>query len=114
MHRLGSRVIITSDSLEQKLPLGASAYIIAFDKNPDTVFDYVIRIPHLAKNVLVTRHDLSSEADWLRREAERVQRAMLIDYALATRNRDLFHQLTKPQPAFKPLRDRENGGKDQY
>lgn len=95
MHRLGSRVVITSDSLEQRLPIGAVAYIIAIDKNPDTVFDYVIRIPHLAKNFLVSRHDLTTEADWLHHEAERVQRAMLIDYALATRNRSLFDRLTK-------------------
>jgi hypothetical protein len=94
MHRLGSRVVIFSDSLEQRLPIGAVAYVIAFDKNPDTVFDYIVRIPHLAKNVLVSRHDLISEAEWLHHEAERVQRALLIDYALATRNRALFDRLT--------------------
>ena len=98
MHRLGGRVIITSDSLEQKLPIGAYAYIIAVDKNPDTVFDYIVRIPHLAKNVLVTRHDITRESDWLHTEAERVERAMLIDYALATRNRALFDRLTKFHP----------------
>ena len=96
MHILGSRVIIISDTLEQKLPVGAYAYVIAVDKNPDTVFDYIVRIPQLAKNVLVTRHDLIAESDWLHHESERVQRAMLIDYALATRNRDLFDRMTKP------------------
>jgi hypothetical protein len=98
MHPLGSRVVIISDSLEQRLPIGATAYIIAIDRNPDTVFDYIVRIPHLSKNVLVTRQDLSTESDWLHREAERVQRDMLIDYALASRNRALFDRLTKPQP----------------
>lgn len=96
MYRLGSKVIIVDDSVEQKLPINEYGYIIAHEKNPDNVFDYVVRLPKLNRNVYVSELDIMLEQEVLEIEAERVQRESLIDFALATNNRELFNQIMNP------------------
>jgi hypothetical protein len=93
MLRLGQKVIITGDSLEMNLPVGSYGYIIAYDKNPDNVFDYVIRVPKMGRHYYVTAADIELEEELLRKEAERVEREALIDFALATRNEELFTRI---------------------
>ena len=44
MLKLGEKAVIVADQYEQNLPVGEYGYIIAYDRNPDNVFDYVIRI----------------------------------------------------------------------
>lgn len=67
--------------------------MIAYDRNPDNAFDYVIRVPQVNRNYFVPTGDVEPEALILRQEAERVEREALIDYALATHNERLFRQL---------------------
>lgn len=93
MLRLGKKVMIVADSFEQNLPVGEYGYIIAYERNSDNAFDYVIRIPKLNKNVYVPASDIELEQTMLEREAERVQKEALIDYALATNNKALFEQI---------------------
>ena len=93
MLRLGERVTIVADAFEQNLPIGQHAYIIAYDRNQDNVFDYVIRIPYLNRNFFVPACDIELEAVLLKQEAERIEREALIDFALSTYNEKLFHQL---------------------
>ena len=50
MLRLGEKITIVADAFEQNLPIGQYGYIIAYDRNPDNAFDYVIRIPSLNRN----------------------------------------------------------------
>ena len=91
--KLGQRVIVTADVLEQHLPIGEHGYVIAFERNPDTVFEFVVRIPKMNKHFGVTRHDIEAEVAILRREAEQVANDALIDFALATRNQQLFQRV---------------------
>ncbi|GIQ71011.1 ATPase [Xylanibacillus composti] len=93
MFRLGKRVIIVADTFEQKLPVGEYGYIIAYDRNNDNAFDYVVRIPKLNRNVYVPASDLELEEVLQKQEAERVEREALIDFALATRNEALFRYI---------------------
>lgn len=93
MIRLGQRVIVTGDKFEQGLPVGEHGYIIAYDRNPDNAFDYVVRIPSINKNVFVPKDDVELEETLLKQEADRIEREALIDYALATRNEALFKRL---------------------
>mgnify|MGYP000439327741 CR=1 FL=1 len=93
MFRLGKRVIIVADSFEQKLPVGEYGYVIAYDRNNDNAFDYVVRIPKLNRNVYVPASDLELEEELQKQEAERLEREALIDYALATRNEALFRYI---------------------
>ncbi|OGX61021.1 MAG: ATPase [Paenibacillus sp. RIFOXYA1_FULL_44_5] len=90
MFQLGEKVYIISDHLEQNLPVGDYAYIIAYDKNKDNVFDYVIRVPKMNKHFLVPASDIELEEELLRQEAERVEKEALLDYALASKNEALF------------------------
>lgn len=90
MLRLGQKVIVMSDSFEQNIPIGAYGYIIAYDRNADNAFDYVVRIPKINKNVFVPAADIELEETLLQQEAERIEREALIDYALATKNEELF------------------------
>lgn len=91
--RLGQRVVIVSDSLEQHLPVGDHAYVIAFERNGDTVFDFVIRIPRWNKNVGVPKADIEAEEVFIHREVDRLTDEALIDFALSTRNEELFRYL---------------------
>lgn len=93
MLRLGSKVVIVADSFEQNLPIWEYGYIIANDRNADNVFDYVVRVPKLNKNVYVPAKDLELEEVLLRQEADRIEREALIDFALSTRNELLFHRI---------------------
>jgi hypothetical protein len=93
MYKLGQRVIVVADHFEQNLPIGEYGYIIAYDRNADNAFDYVVRLPKVNKNVFVPASDIESEDVILKREAERVEREALIDYALATHNEELFRRI---------------------
>lgn len=93
MLQLGEKIIIVADAFEQNLPVGEYGYVIAYDRNPDNAFDYVIRVPQVNRNYFVPTGDVEPEALILRQEAERVEREALIDYALAIHNERLFRQL---------------------
>lgn len=93
MYKLGQRVIIVADHFEQNLPIGDYGYIIAYDRNADNAFDYVVRLPKVNKNVFVPAEDIELEEVLLKREAERVEREALIDFALATHNEELFRRI---------------------
>ncbi|ANA79446.1 hypothetical protein PVOR_29858 [Paenibacillus vortex V453] len=93
MLRLGEKITIVADAFEQNLPVGQYGYIIAYDRNPDNAFDYVIRIPSLNRNFFVPADDVELESIVLKQEAERVEREALIDFALSTYNEKLFRQV---------------------
>ncbi len=95
MYRLGERIIIVSDAFEQNLPVGQYGYVIAYDRNADNAFDYIIRIPKMNRNAYVPAADIELESTLLTLEAERVEREALIDFALATHNEELFRRIMK-------------------
>lgn len=98
MLRLGQKVVMVADSLEQNLPVGEYGYIIAYDRNTDSVFDYVVRVPKANKHFFVTALDIETEEKLLAEEADRVEKAALIDFALATRNEALFLRVLNGEP----------------
>lgn len=93
MLRLGQKVYIVADSFEQSLPIGEYGYVIAYDRNADNVFDYVVRVPKANKNYYVPSEDIELEEILLRQEADRIEREALIDFALATKNEELFRKV---------------------
>lgn len=93
MLRLGQKVIIIGDSFEQNLPVGEYGYIIAYDRNADNVFDYVVRVPKTNKHHFVPSQDVELEEVLLAQEADRIEREALIDFALATKNEELFRRI---------------------
>lgn len=93
MLRLGEKIIIVADAFEQGLPIGDYGYLIAYDRNPDNAFDYVIRVPQANRNFYVPAEDIEAEEALLAFEAERATHEALIDYALSTHNEKLFHHL---------------------
>ncbi|MFC8686430.1 ATPase [Brevibacillus porteri] len=93
MFKLGQRVVIVADSFEQGLPLGEYGYLIARDRNPDSAFSWVLRIPKIDKHIAVVEEDIALEEQLLEEEANRISHEALLDYALATRNEALFRQL---------------------
>lgn len=95
MLQLGSRVVIVADQYEQKLPIGEYGYIIAYDRNTDNVFDYVVRVPGTNRNIVVPHEDLELEETLIQLEVDRIERDALIDYALATYNEELFNRIMK-------------------
>lgn len=93
MLRLGQKVYIVGDSFEQNLPIGEYGYIIAYDRNADNVFDYVVRVPKANKHYFLPGADVELEEVLLQQEVDRVEREALIDYALATKNEELFRRI---------------------
>lgn len=90
MLQLGEKIVFVGDAFEQHLPVGEYGYVIAYDRNPDNAFDYVIRSPKTGRNYYVPAEDVESEAVLIEWEAERALQEALIDYALATHNEKLF------------------------
>jgi hypothetical protein len=93
MLQLGEKVYIVGDSIEQDLPIGDYGYIIAYDRNADNIFDYVIRIPRLNKQFYVPAEDIEPESVLLEEEVSRIEKEALIDFALATKNEELFYHI---------------------
>jgi hypothetical protein len=93
MLKLGTKVVFITDQFELGLPVGDYGYIIAYDKNADNVFDYVVRAPKANKHFFVNRKDIEQEEILLQLEAERIEKEALIDFALATRNEELFKRV---------------------
>ncbi|SHE14167.1 Uncharacterised protein [Chlamydia abortus] len=93
MLRLGQRICIVDDQLEQNLPIGEYGYIIAYDRNADNIFDYVIRVPKVNKHYFVPASDIELEEVLIQQEADRIEREALIDFALATKNEELFRRV---------------------
>lgn len=110
MLRLGEKVVIVADAFEQNLPVGEYGFIIAYDRNPDNVFDYVLRVPQVNRNFFVPSGDVDLEEVLLKQEAERVEREALIDYALATHNEKLFHHLMNGD--FQAVEEEEETAND--
>ncbi|WP_151737441.1 ATPase [Paenibacillus tengchongensis] len=110
MLRLGEKIVIVADAFEQSLPVGDYGYLIAYDRNPDNAFDYVIRVPQANRNFYVTAEDIEAEEQLLVVEAEKATHAALIDYALSTHNEKLFHQLMngEAEPAENEAVAKEN------
>jgi hypothetical protein len=99
---LGQKVIIVADSFEQNLTVGDHGYIIAYDRNVDNAFDYVVRIPKLNKHIFLPSADIELEEVLLSQEASRIEREALIDYALATNNAELFHRIMNGEEEIEP------------
>jgi hypothetical protein len=99
MLRLGQKVYIVSDSFEQNMPIGEYGYIIAYDRNSDNIFDYVVRVPKLNKHFFVPASDIEVEEVLLSLEADRIEREALIDFALATKNEELFYRIMNGETA---------------
>lgn len=93
MFKLGQRVIIVADSFEQGIPIGEYGYLIGRDRNPDSAFEWIVRIPKIDKHFPIVEADIALEEELLEQEADRIQREALLDFALATRNEALFRQL---------------------
>lgn len=105
MLRLGQKVCIVADSFEQNLSIGDYGYIIAYDRNADNAFDYVVRIPKMNKHVFVPAADIELEETLLQQEADRIEREALIDYALATKNELLFRRIMNGDAAEETAAD---------
>ncbi|MFX3632683.1 MAG: ATPase [Candidatus Pristimantibacillus sp.] len=95
MLNLGAKVVIIADQFEQNLPVGEYGYIIAYDRNADNVFDYVLRVPSANRNFLIPDEDIELEEVLVQQEVDRVERQALIDYALDTYNEELFNWIVK-------------------
>lgn len=93
MHRLGEKIIVVADRLEQNLPIGGYGYIIAYDRNNDNIFDYVVRMPKENKHYYVPASDIELEEVLLHQAADKIEREALIDFALATKNEELFRKI---------------------
>lgn len=112
MFRLGEKVIVQGDRFEQNLPVGEYAYIIAYDRNPDSAFDYVIRVPKLDKTFYVPESDVEREEVLVKKASAKVQRDALIDFALRTRNKELFEQLMGSKAQEETDEERKKSTKD--
>nr|WP_255654784.1 ATPase [Cohnella sp. REN36] len=91
--KLGEKIVIVDDRFEQHLPVGEYGYVIAYDRNNDSAFDYIIRVPKANRQFYVPASDVELEELLLEQEAERIGREALIDFALATRNEELFKRI---------------------
>jgi hypothetical protein len=93
MLKLGDKIVIIDDHFEQNLPLGEYGFVIAYDRNNDSVFDYIIRVPKANRQFYVPSEDVELEETLLELEVDRIEREALIDFALVTRNEELFKRI---------------------
>ncbi len=114
MLRLGQKIVIIGDSFEQNLPIGEYGYIIAYDRNADNVFDYVIRIPKVNKHYFVPGADVELEEVLIQQEVDRLEREALIDFALATKNEELFRRVMNGETEIVTETSKEVQSKEDF
>lgn len=114
MLKLGDRIVVVGDRFEQNLPVGEYGYIIAFDRNNDSAFDYIVRVPKANRQFYVSSEDVELEEILLAQEAERIEREALIDFALATRNEELFRRVMNGDSAPGPEADKEVQSREEF
>ncbi|WP_123039349.1 ATPase [Cohnella candidum] len=107
MLKLGERIIVVGDRFEQNLPIGEYGYVIAYDRNNDSAFEYIIRVPKANRQFYVPSSDVELEETLLELEAERIEREALIDFALATRNEELFNRIVRGDGGDQPLEEHD-------
>jgi hypothetical protein len=114
--KLGEKVVIVGDRFEQNLPLGEYGYVIAYDRNNDSAFQYIIRVPKANRQYYVPSADIEREETLLEQEAARIEREALIDFALATRNEELFNRIMRGQTEVdsKDESDREVQSREEF
>lgn len=93
MLKLGEKIVIVDDHFEQNLPVGEYGFVIAYDRNSDSAFDYIIRVPKANRQFYVPCEDVELEETLLELEVDRIEREALIDFALVTRNEELFKRV---------------------
>jgi hypothetical protein len=93
MLKLGEKIVIVDDRFEQNLPVGEYGYVIAYDRNNDSAFDYIIRVPKANRQFYVPFEDIELEETLLELEVDRIEREALIDFALVTHNEELFKRI---------------------
>lgn len=103
MLKLGEKIVIVDDRFEQNLPVGEYGFVIAYDRNNDSVFDYIIRVPKANRQFYVPSEDVELEETLLELEVDRIEREALIDYALVTRNEELFKRIMNGGREEEPL-----------
>ncbi|CAM3966942.1 ATPase [Cohnella lubricantis] len=114
MLKLGDRIVIVNDRFEQNLPVGEYGYIIAYDRNNDSVFDYIVRVPKANRQYYVSSDDVELEEVLLAQEADRIEREALIDFALATRNEELFRRIMNGDSPAEPESDKEVLSREEF
>jgi len=114
MLKLGDKIVIVNDRFEQNLPVGDYGYIIAYDRNNDSVFDYIVRVPKVNRQFYVSSEDVELEEVLLAQEAERIEREALIDFALATRNEELFKRIMNGDSAPEPDADKDVQSREEF
>lgn len=114
MLKLGDKIVIVGDRFEQNLPVGDYGYIIAYDRNNDSAFDYIVRVPRANRQFYVSSEDVELEETLLAQEAERIEREALIDFALATRNEELFRRIMIGDKATEPDADKEVQSREEF
>jgi hypothetical protein len=110
MLKLGEKIVIVNDRFEQNLPVGEYGFVIAYDRNNDSAFDYIIRVPKANRQFYVPNEDVELEETLLELEVERIEREALIDFALVTRNEELFKRIMnggkeEDQPVEETIKD---------
>lgn len=91
-HALMQSVVIQSDTLNLGLPVGKTAYVVLVDFRPFNGLPYFIRVPADKKEFWVPECDLVASDEYIAQESEKVLRESLIDFALRTGNKALFHE----------------------
>lgn len=114
MLKLGDKIVIVNDRFEQNLPVGDYGYIIAYDRNNDSVFDYIIRVPKANRQFYVSSDDVELEEVLLAQEADRIEREALIDFALATRNEELFKRIMNGDSSPEPEAEKEVLSREEF
>lgn len=114
MLKLGDRIVIVNDRFEQNLPVGDYGYVIAYDRNNDSVFDYIVRVPRANRQYYVSSEDVELEEILLAQEADRIEREALIDFALATRNEELFKRIMNGDSPAEPEADKEVQSREDF
>jgi hypothetical protein len=113
---LGQKVIVIADRFEQNLTIGDHGYIIAYDRNMDNAFDYVVRFPKMNKHIFLPASDIELEEVILSQEASRIERESLIDYALATNNAEMFYRVMNGDTVDQPAAEvnKEAASQDEF
>lgn len=94
-YKLMEQVYTIGDTLNFGFPVFEHGYVIAYNFDIKKAFSYYIRFPQKKENWWIPDCDLISSEEILNDEVEEIANRSIINYALDTKNKQIFDSQTK-------------------
>lgn len=86
-------IVVVSDTLKYDLPIGEAGFVLVVNRSISHGLQYNIRVPSKKDGWWVPECDIMDAEEWATQGANHQINQSLMNFALETKNRELFDRL---------------------